>query len=284
MSQTYESFIEEGKTLSLDGIPERIAVLGYPDYDTIKALGLESAIVAAPKSKVPAYIGQIADDVVDTEDLHQPNLEAIASSQPDLIIATGRSKEAISDLEEIAPVFLYETTAESYWKQFRDINAELGKMLGKEEEVDKLIQDIDQRAKVIQDYNDSHDCENSLTLMLSDGEYRDFSKHSRFAFIYQYLKFGVIGHAETDSAHGDEISLDDIASYNPERIFVIDRNKAVSNEDDQELMDHDILQDTQAAKDAHIYELTADLWYLGGGGLESTQIQLDEVAESIGKD
>lgn len=281
MSQSFRSFIGSDTYFNLSQQPERVAVLGFPDYDSLKALGLEGKIVAAPKGNIPAYIGQMPNSIIDTEDLHQPNLEAIRASQPDLIIASGRARASIDALEKIAPVFMYETTREDYWKTFREVNLELAKIFGKEKKVQDLIQQIDDQAQDIQDYNASHSGQTTLTLMLSQGEYKDFSKHSRFAFIYQYLNFDALGQLETKSSHGDHISAQAINDLDPERIFVIDRNKAIQSDDNQSLLQDDLLKETQAYKNGRVYELDAALWYLGGGGLASTLLQIEEISKSL---
>ena len=42
-----------GTELVFEQTPERVVVLGYSEYDTLKALGLEELVVGAPKKNVP---------------------------------------------------------------------------------------------------------------------------------------------------------------------------------------------------------------------------------------
>lgn len=42
-----------GTELVFEQTPERVVVLGYLEYDTLKALGLEELVVGAPKKTFP---------------------------------------------------------------------------------------------------------------------------------------------------------------------------------------------------------------------------------------
>lgn len=42
-----------GTELVFEQTPERVVVLGYSEYDTLKALGLEELVVGAPKKTFP---------------------------------------------------------------------------------------------------------------------------------------------------------------------------------------------------------------------------------------
>lgn len=44
-----------------------------------------------------------------------------------------------------------------------------------------------------------------------------------------------------------------------------------------------LLQETNAGKNGHIVTLTSDLWYLSGGGLESTKLMFEEVSKYAGQ-
>ncbi|AMB99836.1 hypothetical protein AWM75_07600 [Aerococcus urinaehominis] len=277
----FKSFYDATSTIQIDEPVERVVVTGYPDYDSLVALGLADKIVAAPKSHQPKYLGQISADIADIGNLHDPDLEVIKAAKPDLIILSERARKHSQELSQIAPVFHYETTNEHYWQHFRDINLELAKIFDKEDQAQALIAALDQAANQVQAYNADHSDQKTLTLMLSEGDYRDFSGHSRFAFIYQYLNFQTADNTEITAAHGRQVTGAEIDDMNPDRIFVIDRTAAISAADDEDLLASPALKETKASQAGAVYELSPDLWYLSGGGLESTKQQIAEIQKAL---
>lgn len=277
----FKSFTNSNATLELDKTPERVAVLGYSAYDTLKALELEDKIVAAPKGLEPDYLGALSEDVKDTKDLHDPDLEAVKEAQPDLIIATSRNSKAIDQLEAIAPVFKYDTASTEYWESFNEVNGELAKIFEKEDKFSNLLGGLNDLIKQIQDKNADLD-ETTALIMLSKGDFTTFDDKSRFAFLFQELKFKSAKDVK-DKAHGEVIPVSEIEDLNPGRIFVIDRTEVVTDEadDDKDMLDKNALQNTDAFKNDKVHLLTADLWYLGSGGLEGTRRQLEEILSHL---
>ena len=74
-------------------------------------------------------------------------------------------------------------------------------------------------------------------------------------------------------------------AINPDFIFVIDRTLAIGGDDTQnsDILNNSLLQETNAGKNGHIVTLTPDLWYLSGGGLESTKLMFEEVSKYAGQ-
>ena len=72
---------------------------------------------------------------------------------------------------------------------------------------------------------------------------------------------------------------------NPDFIFVVDRTLAIGGDDTQnsDILNNSLLQETNAGKNGHIVTLTSDLWYLSGGGLESTKLMFEEVSKYAGQ-
>jgi len=278
----FKNFTKSNENIQLDTPPQRVVVLGYPAYDTLKVLGLEDSIVAAPKKAQPGYIGGIKEDVKDVESLHEPNLDVIKEANPDLIIGTGRAADSIPELEKIAPVFKYAAETYSYWNSFREINTELAKIFEKEDEVKQLIDQLDQHTKDVRDFNKDNP-DRTLVLMLSEGNLKAFDKESRFSLIYEELGFNPVNEDFKAKAHGEEITYDQLEEIDPDRLFVIDRTAAITDDENKGMLVHSEIENTTAAKNNKLHVLTADLWYLGGGGLDSTSLQVQEVKQAIGQ-
>ncbi|KXT74430.1 Iron compound ABC uptake transporter permease protein PiuB [Streptococcus sp. DD10] len=84
--------------------------------------------------------------------------------------------------------------------------------------------------------------------------------------------------------HGSSLSFESVSQVNPDLIFVVDRTLAIGGDDTQnsDILNNSLLQATNAGKNKKIVTLTPDLWYLSGGGLESTKLMFEEVAKYAG--
>lgn len=91
--------------------------------------------------------------------------------------------------------------------------------------------------------------------------------------------------ARSGGSHGAGLSFESVSEVNPDIIFVIDRTLAVGGDTstNADVLNNALIQATTAAKEDKIVTLTSDLWYLSGGGLESTAMMVEEVAAYAGK-
>ena len=75
-----------------------------------------------------------------------------------------------------------------------------------------------------------------------------------------------------------------IAEINPDIMYVVDRTAVVGGEKNAAAtLDNDLVNGTNAVKNGRVYELSPDVWYLSGGGLQSVSMMADDVAASVGK-
>ncbi|MBD3949364.1 ABC transporter substrate-binding protein [Tuanshanicoccus lijuaniae] len=268
--------------VTLSAVPRKVVVLGYAEYDTLRALGVASTVVGAPKTNIPAYIGKIPAEVTDIGSLKEPNLEAIAELAPDLIIANSRTAELASELEKIAPVFVLTPDTKHYWQTFTAQNTALATLFGKEKEAQTYITELAQLINTIKAKNEVS-TEKTLMLMLNEGNISAFSTNSRFALLYQILGFKSVDEKIEDSRHGQEMSYEGILRVNPDRIFYIDRTAAIGGDStgSDTFEKNELLLQSSAGKNGKVTALTSDLWYLAGSGLESFRLQVEEIANSM---
>lgn len=68
-------------------------------------------------------------------------------------------------------------------------------------------------------------------------------------------------------------------------VLLIMLSLAIGGDDTQnsDILNNSLLQETNAGKNGHIVTLTSDLWYLSGGGLESTKLMFEEVSKYAGQ-
>ena len=128
--------------------PQRVVTLEPLELDTAVAVGVTpvGAAVASNVAGIPTYLE--ADGVEPVGTVPEPDLEAIAALQPDLILGTeSRHSKLYDQLSAIAPTVFIATQADPW----RD-NAELiGEALGREDEVAAQIAAVDERCTEIAD-------------------------------------------------------------------------------------------------------------------------------------
>jgi len=130
---------------SVPGDPRRVVVLDTGELDSATALGITpvGGVTALPELPVLEYL---QDDVGDMEivgTIEEPDLEAVAALQPDLILSSKvRHEKIYDDLSQIAPTVFTETVG-VVWKENFLLHAEA---LGKRDEADQMLTDYEKRA------------------------------------------------------------------------------------------------------------------------------------------
>lgn len=132
-------------TTEIVGGPERIVGLDYDVLDTVTALGFEpvAGTEALPGFGIPEYLrGQIGDmELVGT--IEEPNLEAIATLKPDLILSSKvRHEQLYDELSALAPTVFAENVGPT-WKENVRV---YGEAVGKPEEAEAMLAEYEQRA------------------------------------------------------------------------------------------------------------------------------------------
>ena len=91
----------QGET-TLPGIPEKVVSFDFAAIETLEAIGVD--VAGLPGSNLPAHLEKYAsDDYAKVGSLFEPDYEALAALEPDLIIVAGRSSGAYEELAKIAP-------------------------------------------------------------------------------------------------------------------------------------------------------------------------------------
>lgn len=266
--------------------PKKIVTLDLGAADTIRALGKESSIVGMPKKTLPAYLKNLPSSIKNVGSMKEPDMEAIAALKPDLIIASGRTAQYVKKLKEIAPTVLFQTDNKDYWSSSKKNILSLASIFGEDgtKKAKNELAKLDKEIQTVVAANEKSN-KNALAMMLNEGAMSAFGAKSRFAFLYSTLKFKPTDAKIKESRHGQEVSFESIKQINPDIIFVLNRTLAISgdNSANKDLLNNSLIQETNAAKNKTIVNLTSDLWYLSGGGLESTKLMIENVKNVAGK-
>ena len=263
--------------------PKKIVVFDLGVADTIRELGFVDHIVGMPLKTLPAYLKDLPSSIQPTGSMVEPDIEAIAALEPDLIIASGRTIK-LDQLKEIAPTVIFSVDQKDYWNSVSKNIRLVASLFGKEAETkaEEEIKSLEASIKKVADVNEKS-TNKTLTLMLNEGKMSAFSADSRFAFLYQSLKFKATDAKIEDSRHGQEMSFEGIKEINPDTIILLNRTLAIGgdNSNADTVLNNALFKETNAVKNNRVIQLTSDLWYLSGGGLQSTKLMIEDVQKVL---
>lgn len=131
--------------------PQRIVTLDEGALDTVLALGLKpvGSLAARGGTELPNYLQSIAKDVAIVGTTREPNLEAILSQRPDLILAPpGLEKRVYDILSKMAPTVVSDVPVTAPWAER---NALYAKALGKEAEMAERVAQVEARIAALRE-------------------------------------------------------------------------------------------------------------------------------------
>ena len=257
--------------------PKNVVALDNRTFETLSDWGIELA--AAPKAIMPADIPYAKDDsVLDIGNHREPNLEIIATVDPDLVIIGQRFASFYDDIKEIVPNaavidlnFDVSETANSAGDNLvnglKDSTLALGQIFDKNQEAENMIAELDEaigNAKAA--YNGK---ERVLSVIVSGGNIGFSAPGSGRVWGPMYEIFGwnpALEIEKSSSDHqGDEISVEAIAQSNPDWIFVLDRDAGVSSTSEavpaQDIIDNSpALKNTKAVTNKNIFYAPNDTY------------------------
>ncbi|OOB89947.1 hypothetical protein B0T42_14615 [Rathayibacter sp. VKM Ac-2630] len=264
--------------------PEAVVTFDIATLDTLHAIGAGDAVVAIPDATLPDYLSEYAD-LPKVGTLFEPDFEAVAELEPDLIVTAARSTGQYDELSEIATTI---DLTGSYAGTFDPAAAleratQLGEIFEREDEVaeqaaatEELVESITADASGT-----------ALVLSVSGGEYGAFGEGSRFGYFFDGLGFTpAVAAAELPGAegspHGDTVTNEFILSAAPEWIFAFDRGAATGEGSTAEqTLDNALVAQTPAAQDDHVVLLPASELYIVINGLTAVQNVLESVHDAM---
>ncbi|GAB7039133.1 MULTISPECIES: iron-siderophore ABC transporter substrate-binding protein [Catenuloplanes] len=135
-------------TTQVPDAPQRVVVLEPLELDTAVALGITpvGAAVASNVAGIPSYLG--VDGITPVGTVPEPDLEAIASLKPDLILGTdARHAKLYDQLASVAPTVFIKTQADPW----QDNALLIGDALNRADQVRTLLDDYQRRCASIKD-------------------------------------------------------------------------------------------------------------------------------------
>lgn len=255
---------------------DSIVATSNQDFRTLEAFGVE--LSAAPRQLMDEETHGYAEDedILDTGNHREPDLEQIIAAEPDLIINGQRYGGHHEDIENLIDDAGFETTvlqldppedqdlAEGLiWK-----TETLGEIFGQEDQAQELIEEFEAEIERVNE-NLPEDA-TFMALMTSGGDisYLAPGDGRTLGPLFDIFDLEPALEVEAeDESHGDDISVEAIADANPDWVLVTDRDARLDSDDpdyqpaDELLSDSPALQQTTAIEEDNIV-FTPDNMYL----------------------
>lgn len=257
--------------------PETVVALDNRTFETLEDWGVELA--AAPQDLIPADISYSSDESIENIGNHrEPNLEAIAAVNPDLVIVGQRFAGYYEDIKEIVPEAAVidlnidvseeaETPGENFENGFKNITTQLGQIFDKSDEAEALITEFEDSITAAQE---AYDGESTVMSVIVSGGSINFSAPGNgrvWGPMYEIFDWQPALEVEESSTdhQGDEVSVEAIAESNPDWIFVLDRDAGTSSGEEstpaQDVIDNSpALQNTTAVSEGNILYAPEDTY------------------------
>ncbi|SEJ75235.1 iron complex transport system substrate-binding protein [Bhargavaea ginsengi] len=265
---------------TIEGTPEKVVVFDFGILDTLDELGVD--VAGLPQASVPGYLEQYAsDDYTNTGSLKEPDFEAIHALQPDVIFISGRQAQLYDQFAEIAPTVYIPIDTTNYVESFKENMNTVAEIFGKEDEMNKELEDIDSRIADIQEKTSASE-EKGLIVLGTQSKVSAYGPASRFGLIHDVFGVKPADEGIESSTHGQNITFEYILDTNPDILYVIDRDAAIGEDSSvKESFENDLVQKTNAYKNDKIHYLNGEYWYLSGGGLQSMKEMISEIEGSL---
>ncbi|KHF39480.1 ABC transporter substrate-binding protein [Halalkalibacter okhensis] len=260
----------------LDGPAKKVVVLEWTYAENLLALGMQPAGMADIEG-YGDYVNiepQLDDTVVDVGGRQEPNLEAIASIEPDLIIGVSFRHDAMLDqLESIAPTVIFNPYPEdesiNLYEEMEMTFNEMAKAVGKEAEATQVLADLEAQYEEAQAKIEAGNLETNdviLTLAYSGPqapEIRVFTPNSMASIILE--KIGL-----TNIHEPDQFEIFGSSTFNVEGLVKYeDANYLYTVPDtdniyENQLKGNKVWENLTFVAEDRLYDLGADTWLYGG--------------------
>lgn len=267
--------VEDSKgVFSINYTPKRVVVLEFSFIDSLAIIGL-SPVGIADDNKSKRIFKKIREKIgtyTSVGTRSQPSLEVIASLKPDLIIADIRRHESVYEsLKKIAPTLILPSKRSSYLDSF-EINTKIAKVLGKEKEMKKRLDD---HKKFMN--NMSKKFPKDLELQVSTAKENSFFLTTHDSYIAEVIKALKLKYPETNKNNDAPryASLEQLLAINPQYLIVAQKsNPSIIDKWKKKTL----WKLLKCSQEGHIINVEPNLWSRSRGILSSEQIVKDLVA------
>ncbi|WP_273122924.1 siderophore ABC transporter substrate-binding protein [Bacillus weihaiensis] len=258
--------------------PEKVVAFDFGVLDSLDSLGVE--VAAVPKNLIPDYLSTYnGEEYENVGSLKEIDYETLSEVAPDVIFISGRQADFYEELTEIAPTIYLEVDTTRYMESFEENMMTLGEIFTKQDEVETKLAEI---KETMEDVKEAAKDKNALVVLLNEGSLSAYGPGSRYGIIHDVMGVPAVDENIEASTHGQSVTFEYILEKDPDYLFVIDRTAAIGGETSaEEALENELIKGTKAYQNDQIVYLDAAVWYLSGGGLESVDFMINEVATGL---
>lgn len=274
---------KESVELEVPYDPQRVAILDMAVLDMMDNWNLGDKVVGMPKSSKIDYLLDYNNnsEIIDLGTLKEVDMEALMESEPDIIFIGGRLSAQYDALSEIAPVVYLSTDYEKgVLQSVKDNSQIVASIFGKEAVAKEQTDAFDERISALKAAVEG---KTAIIGLVTSSNFNTLGDGSRCSLIGNEAGFTNIAN-DVDSTHGNESSFELLVEKNPDYIFVLDRDSAINAEGAklaQDVMNNELVQQTEAYKNDQIVYLTPTVWYLAEGGITATDTMLSDLEAGV---
>jgi len=258
--------------------PQRVVILTNEGTEALLALGVKPIGAVKSWTGNPWYphIADQMEGVTVVGDESQPNIELIASLQPDLIIGNKMRQEKVYDqLNAIAPTVFSETLRGEWQTNFL-LYAET---LGLKAEGEKILADYDRRAADFKSKAGDKLNEKVSVVRFMAGKIRIYLEDT-----FTGVAFSKMGLTRPDHQLGyadtfvEEITRERLPEADADRIFYFtyDTGDGKGSAMEDEMVNDPLWKSLKAVQNGKAYKVDDAIWNTAGGVL-AANLMLDEI-------
>ncbi|CAD2079135.1 periplasmic-binding protein [Jeotgalicoccus coquinae] len=286
------------ETVELPKNSDKVVIFDLGVASTFAALGLEENIMGLPKGENNASLGSTISDVYESEEdyvnlggLKEPDYEALAALDPEIIMIHGRQSNSnvVGELEKAAPnaeIIHVAADNSSYFEDVKEMTMFIGEMYDVQDKAQELVDDLDSKLAEVNEKVAASELP-MLFVQTNGGNLSFHGVGGRYDFLYNDFGFTSAGEQEESEeatdGHGNEISFEFIAETNPGLILLMDRGAAVSEGEatSSDVLENEVTSGVDAIEEDNVYELNPQNWYLNAGGYLTALAQVEEINEAV---
>lgn len=261
------------------GQPQRVAVFDLAALDTLDSLGIKPAGV--PQKLYLPQLEHLKDNAEAVGDIFEPDLEALSSLGPDLIILGGRSSPKLASTSQVATSIDMTMDGDDLVEQAKLRLADYGTLFGKESEAKAIAKELDGEIQTTRAAVAGKG--NALIIMTNGPKVTAYGAGSRFGWVHATLSLPSAVNAMEAATHGEAVSFEFIHKANPDWLFVVDRAAAIGSGEQsaRATLDNELVAATTAWRKGQVVYLPSADFYIAAGGIQATQRVLATIREAF---
>ena len=262
---------------TIEGTPEKIVILTNEGTEALLAMGVTPVGAVKSFTGDPWYphIAEQMEGVTEVGTESEPNLEAIAALQPDLIIGNKMRQEAVYEqLSAIAPTVFAETLRGD-WKENFQLYA---KAINKEEKGQEVLAAYDARVEEFKEKAGDKLNQKISMVRFMGGEVRIYQKDTFSGVILEQ-----IGFARPESQNVDEFAIRGVTKEMIPQMegdvlfyFTYETGDGEASKLEQEWLNDPLFQKLQVVQNGNIHKVDDVIWNTAGGVI-AANLMIDDL-------